>query len=441
MAAAGEPRVFTGVYEFDQGIEFGSSHEVQVEARQGGRVERSSLLRIRTLPARVPAGLNESFNVLLVSCFHQHEDKGGLAGNLVSQFPGAYRPHLTLLLGDQVYLDLPTLMNFRDRTGWLAAKFEEDYTANWRGPLGYCRVLSTAPSASVPDDHEYWNNAPHPSPFIQNSWTEEGRERWQRAARALYEAFQLSQPGGYLEPLVLDVPPLSIFLMDNRTFRSPGLGSTLPEGVLEKFRAWGARLAAAQGPDEPRFGVVVTGQSLFEDPAPGLQGKVADRTLANYGDYSDIMRTVMSLAQTGRPVLCITGDVHGRVTLARSTTGARLYEVISSPSSLVTTVGSDQFSQLANGFRGLFGEKDPWPRHSEATEPPQMFSPHGLLHKLSCEMIYPKDKKKEKGNHVALLSFRAAGFGLEMRVSYWVIERSGKIGAPRELRPISLVPR
>lgn len=441
LAAADEPRVFTGVYEFGQGIAPGSVHEVQAEARGNRRVERTAPLRVRTLPARVPSRLDESFNVLLVSCFHQSEDRGGLAGNLISQLPGAHRPHLTLLLGDQVYLDLPTLMNFRDRVGWLAGKFEEDYTANWLGPLGYSRILGAAPSASIPDDHEYWNNAPHPSPFIQNSWTPGGRERWQQAAKALYDAFQLSQPGGYAEPLVIDVPPLSIFLMDNRTFRSPGLRSTLPGGVLQKFQHWGRRLAAGRAPDEPRFGIVVTGQSLFEDPALGLEARAADRRLANYGDYSGIMRTIMDLALTGRPVLCVTGDVHyGRVTLARSMTGAKLYEIISSPSSLVTTVGKDQFSQLASGFRALFREPDPWPRHSPAAEPPQMFSPKGLLHKLRCEMVFPGDRKKDKGNNVALLSFRAAGFGLEMRVSYWMIERSGRIGPPRELAPITLAP-
>lgn len=122
------------------------------------------------LPAAVPAGLGASFNVLLVSCFHQQEDRGGLAGNLVAQLPVNFRPHLLLLLGDQVYLDLPTLTNFRDRVDWLAQKFEEDYTANWRGLAGYAQILEAAPSAAIPDDHEYWNNAPHTSPIIQNTY-------------------------------------------------------------------------------------------------------------------------------------------------------------------------------------------------------------------------------------------------------------------------------
>jgi hypothetical protein len=435
MVSPGEPRAFTGVFELGQGLAPGSVHEVQA-ATQTEPAEASRPLRVRLLPAEVPAGLGDSFNVLLVSCFHQIEDPSGLAGNLVAQLPGPYRPDLTLLLGDQVYHDLPTLMNFRDRVDWLAGKFEDDYTANWQRAEGYAQILDAAPSASLPDDHEYWNNAPHPSPIIQNTFTQEGRDRWARAARAMYEAFQLTQPGGFATPLELDVPPLSIFLMDSRSFRRADLKSTLPPGVLQRFKDWAARVAQAK-----RFGVVVTGQSFFEDPATGVRAKVADRHLANYGDYDAIMSVILDLARAGRPVLCITGDVHfGRVMRAtqEGDPATTLYEVISSPTSLVTTVGADQVSQLTNNLRGLFGEKDPWPRHSGAAVPPDPFAPGGVASKLRTEVLFPK--KKEKGNHVAILSFRAAGFGLEMRVSYWYIDRRGKIGPPLEVGPISLVP-
>jgi hypothetical protein len=40
--------------------------------------------------------------------------------------------------------------------------FEAKYLANWTipagPPTGYARILDAAPSASIPDDHEFWNN-------------------------------------------------------------------------------------------------------------------------------------------------------------------------------------------------------------------------------------------------------------------------------------------
>jgi len=67
----------------------------------------------------------------------------------------------------------------------LAEKFEKDYTINWSEPLAYANVLGAAPSISIPDDHEYWNNYPHASPFIQNAWSQEGRDNWREAAQSM----------------------------------------------------------------------------------------------------------------------------------------------------------------------------------------------------------------------------------------------------------------
>jgi hypothetical protein len=285
-------------YEFAEGILPNSTHDVRVGAVSGQDVEWSDVLRARTLPDRVPAGLGqEAFNVLLVSCFYRGEDKAGAAGRLVSQL--GLTPDLTLLLGDQVYLDLPTGTIFSSDIGWLADKFENDYINNWSGQ-GYAEILHVAPTVSVPDDHEYWNNAPHASPFIPPSYTEDGRSNWLKAAKAMYDAFQLSDPGGHDRAVERDVPPLSFFLMDTRTFRSPDQKSTVHPCALKQFREWAERISGE------RFGVVVTGQSLFQQPAGWLKSRIVDRHLADYGDYSEIMRVVMDLAGAHRPVLCIT---------------------------------------------------------------------------------------------------------------------------------------
>jgi hypothetical protein len=164
---------------------------------------------------------------------------------------------------------------------------------------------------------------------------------------------------------------------------------------------------------------------------------VADRHLANYGDYEPIMAVLMDLARAGRPLLSITGDVHfGRVIQAVEPSGARptLYEVISSPSSLVTTVGKDQVAGLGNLLRGLFGKRDPWFRHGDAKAPPASLKLPQISTTLACTMIHP-----QKGNHVALLAFRVAGFGLELEVVFFPIYGDGRIVAEKTVK-ISLSP-
>ena len=76
------PRAFTGVYEFTN-LEADTSYAVTVSA--GGE---STTLETFTLSASVPTQLDPSFNVLLISCFHQAEERGGLAGTIVSQLKG-----------------------------------------------------------------------------------------------------------------------------------------------------------------------------------------------------------------------------------------------------------------------------------------------------------------------------------------------------------------
>lgn len=223
------PRAFTGVYEF-AGLQPDTAYTVEAEA--GG--ERAGL-ETRTLPGEVAGGFHERFNVLLASCFYQAEDRKGLAGAIISQLKAIHKPHLTLLMGDQVYLDLPTLKDFPDDLAWLADKFERDYALNWRDPLGYAQVLAAAPSVSVPDDHEYWNNYPHPSPWVGNSLTADGRERWRRAALAAYEGFQLAYPARPGEPVIVEVQPLSFFLADTRSDKDPDRGFTMPDAAHERL--------------------------------------------------------------------------------------------------------------------------------------------------------------------------------------------------------------
>jgi hypothetical protein len=423
---AGAGRAFTGLFSFT-GVAPGSVHDVAV-----GTGTELATARVRALPAEVPAGGFETFNVLLVSCFHRDEDKSGAAGRLVAQLPLPYRPDLTVLMGDQVYLDLPTLANFQSQdVQWLADKFQTDYVRNWIDERGYAQILHAAPSAAVPDDHEYWNNAPHPSPVVPDTWHEDRRANWRTAAGAMYDAFQLSAPG-HDRMLTLDVEPLSFFLMDNRTFRRADRGATLPPGGIQQFQEWVGDVIA-----NGRYGVIVTGQSLLQGSTNALAGAAGDRHLADYGDYPAIMDGVLGLARAGRPALCLTGDVHyGQVlTATEAGTTAQLHEIISSPASLVTTIGKDQ---VATVLSGLFGPPDPYPRHRSAPAVNGPFRPPGSPAGLALYRHYPKHG--EKGDHVVLLRFRRTGFGLELSITYFMIG-AADAGVPAPVATIALKPR
>lgn len=427
MAAPAASRVFAGVYEF-RGLQPGTAYIAGVQSGQ----DRASL-SARTLPAEVPPSLRRPFNVLLVSCYHQAEDRSGLAGAIVSQLTGPLAPDLTLLMGDQVYLDLPTLANFPDDTVALATKFEADYVRNWRGPGGYAQVLASAPSVSIPDDHEYWNNFPHAEPWIQNSWTEAGRERWRVAAEAMYAGFQgtgVTAPGS---PAVLEVPPLSFFFADTRSLRDPGrrFAMMASDPIRRAFRDWAQGVVANR-----RVGVLVTGQPIFADPVWGPVGAVGDYGLPDYGDYPEIVGALRDLVDAGRPLLCLTGDVHwGRLTGATDRrTGRRVvHEIISSPSSLVTTIMADDLSRLGAGLGRLFGVREPWPRHSNPKPAPDYLAPQVLEKRFACDTLHG-----QRGNHVALLSFTVKGGGLELRASYWPLHRELAERRPVMLPPITL---
>lgn len=397
---AGIGGVHTGLFSFT-GITPGSRHVVSA-----GTGTELATLDVRAMPAEVPPDGFGTFNVLLASCYHRDEDRG--IARVLSRLPAP--PDLTLLMGDQVYLDLPTLTNFRsDSVPWLAGKFQRDYVRNYIDPDRYARILHAAPGAALPDDHEYWNNAPHPSPVVPDTWHAQKRANWQRAAGALYDEFQLSSSGRD-RMLTLDVAPLSFFLMDTRTFRRADRTATLHPDTLAQLRSWVDGVIAGS-----RYGVVVTGQSLLHGPSPAVAGAVGDRHPADYGDHPAVMAELLRLVRAGRPALCLTGDVHyGQVlTATENGTGARLHEVISSPAALVTTVGKDQVAGLGGWIKG-----DPDPRHRTAPGL-QPFRPPGSPGGFRLERHYPQHR--EKGDHVVLLRFRRSGFGLEMTATYVLV--------------------
>jgi hypothetical protein len=428
---------FTGVFEIN-GLEPGGVYKVSVTASANGEIT-SAELRTKTLPSRIPDVLEGTFNVLLVSCFHNAEDKGGRAGLMAGQLNSGERPDLTLLLGDQVYLDLPTLADFPGNAAALARKFEADYRANWQGEAGYSQLLRLGPTIAVPDDHEYWNNFPHPSPFIQNSWTQSGRDNWTLAAAELYKAFQFTHerdtyfyggPAELGDASVIDIEPLSFFLADGRSLRDPGRAKVLTARARGQLEHWAAEVIRKRS-----IALFVTGQSLLDPASSEWKGKVVDYQMPNYGDFTHITATLGKLAEAGLPVILITGDVHwGRVAAIRDARTGResIFEIISSPTSLASSVGKDQLVAVRDT---VTGHTNAWPRHSPSAPVPDFLWFTGFGGRFSCSRTH-----EQLGNHVALLSFARNGTGARVRITYYPLHEDPLQCKPQSLREMSLSP-
>lgn len=421
------PRAFAGVYEFT-GLQPESAYTVKAQSG----VQQASI-EVQTLPNQLPTDSSKPFHVLLVSCYYQPEDRSELVSAIIRQLKGTFRPNLTLLLGDQVYLDLPTLTDYKDDTTWLADWFERYYVKNWRGPGGLEAILSSAPCISIPDDHEYWNNAPHDSLVVGNTQSAAGRERWRTAAEMLYRGFQLPAPLQLGDPFILDIPPLSFFLADSRSQRSENRSRSMTPQALQALQAWCNRVS-----QEGLFGVFATGQSLYDEPVGSLKGSVVDYSLSNYADYPEVIRMLMSIPDRGRPILCLTGDVHwGRVAKSVDVKTGRdaLYEVISSPSALVSSVGFDQLKMVGGFFGGLFGTSDPWPRHSNPDTPPDFLAMQVFDKRYQSNELYG-----QPGDQVVLLSFTRAGYGVDVGVTYYPIHEEAHVRQPIAVGPLRLRP-
>ncbi|MEV6413721.1 alkaline phosphatase D family protein [Kribbella sp. NPDC051718] len=396
---------------------------VEVAAVWADGRRKSYSLTTRPLPGRLPFGLGETFNVLAVSCFYEPGDSSGRAGELVASLSQneATRPDLVIAMGDQVYLDSPY---FKSQTLYsqaaLAKAFEVKYRRNWQG-LAYARILRAAPVASIPDDHEYWNNYPQSQIFWPTTMFGPGRGHWELAARELFDGFQLAETNQY--SYRIDVPPLSFFMLDNRTFRTvnerhaPGQSARSEDLAL--FDRW---VCDVIGSSE-LLPVLVTGPSLFQ-PAKTKFAKYKDQNLANLRDYPRIMEGLLKLSSHGRPPLALTGDVHyGRVISAAHWTGNRdrpwsnLYEVISSPASVVAL------------------RPRPDGKRSEAEPPKQRFRVEGTAEVLDCVMQWPTKDADKMGDHVTLLQFSRTQTGVDVDTLYWMINEPGKsmnpIRAPR----------
>ncbi|MDP1914795.1 MAG: hypothetical protein Q8L14_01030 [Myxococcales bacterium] len=407
--SSGTARTFSGVFEVPVPPASGADRPAyRVSVTVGN--ETTSLVT-RALPNDFSPGPTGDFTLLLASCYCRDEDSGAL-GRTARFIAQNFRPDATLLMGDQVYLDIPTLQNFPEKNPALLDLLESNYTKNWlpdgRREFTFADLLKVAPALCLPDDHEYWNNAPHPSPFIQNSWTNAGRLLWKRNAEALFEGFQNVSSTTGLPHATVDVGPLSLFAANGRTFRQEDRSASFLKATRDELTRWAANVTR-----DGKLPAFLTGQSMLDLPSSKLSGAAADYMQANYGDYAEVMGALDGLAKAAADVLLLTGDVHwGRVAELTPTaslgTSTRLFEVISSPATLVTTVGADSWARAKNW---LSGNKDPWPRHSGTPDVPSMLRLPGVSY--AADTLFP-----HKGDQLCVLRFARAPNGLDVTANY-----------------------
>ena len=340
---------------------------------------------ITTLPTALPSPAERPFTILFGSCFCAAEDPAGDAGSTLGRLPPDARPDLTVLCGDQVYLDSPVL-HYLARTHTpdeLAGELLANYLSTWTQayPLGgFRRVHQLGSMAFSPDDHDLWNNAPSIAPHVRDTWSTAGRAAWLKAARQLDRLFQAATPG-----VTAQVGALSIFVGDTRMARTEDRSRFMDPAQFEALRSWVQGLA---GP-----GVLVTGQTLFAADT-GFKGHVSDFTLPDYRQYRDL---VSVLAATQHDLIVLTGDVHfGRVATATLASGRRIVELVASPMALVSALVGGKWKPTPPVFPAI-----PVPGV------PQVPIVNGLY--------------KETGNHAMTVGFSGIGQAVRLQATSWPI--------------------
>ena len=393
-----------------------------------------AVVQTRTLPAQLPAALDDSFNILLFSCYSQPEDASGQVDTVVGSLPLPI--HLTLLMGDQIYGDLPLFHDFPSDQVAAARLLGAKYRSNWAsvqlGPGGIGRVLARAPVLCVADDHEYWNNYPFSQAQLPVTWTPAGRQAWAGAARALYEDYQLGTlPAQYAQRL--DIGPLKMLALDMRTFREDKLSTLLGAGGVNAVRTWAADLDSARQAGAPAFGLLCSGQALLVERKNEWRRYLLDAEMANYRQFDNLIFPVLDdLAGKGIPVIYVTGDVHwGRVAQAIDVRSQMpmLYEVITSPACLIRTPMVDRMKEIGASLASVLGADEPWPRHSPAEAVPDRFgtTPH---FRPVCD-VKSASGHMQRGDQVAVLSLSAAGPRLDFKLTYYPVTTSPTLAIPK----------
>ena len=274
--------------------------------------------RFRTLPDTLPRKGEGAFTIGLASCFYTHRDGGQAAAAykaLHDRETSAVRPDITVLSGDQVYLDIGFDSLSLD-PGEIRERIADDYAKHWQ-ELG--SILSRGGTWMLPDDHEYWNDYPFVDSLIPTLLAlkiDEVRETWTQAA---LDAVRNIQRCPVVESFSIG-DELTICLADVRTYRTDD--GFLPSDDFDRLLAW------ASGRSSPA--ILALSQPLV------VTRNGTERNLLSFrSQYVELLR---ALASSPHDIVILSGDVHfGRIASVEiGKKGTRLIEIVSSPLSNLT---------------------------------------------------------------------------------------------------------
>lgn len=396
----------------DAGSEYRLAFERRIEADpRAGIRRRWQRLRsgtFHTLPSRVPEKGRDAFTIGLGSCFYHHRDGGRAAASykaLYERGSNTVRPDVTMLVGDQVYLDsgFDSLSLIKEE---IRERIADDYALHWQA-LG--SMLSRGGTWTLPDDHEYWNDYPFTDsllPTLLALKLRHVRKHWTKAAS---DGVKNVQRSPVVESFTLG-DDLSVCLADLRSYRSRH--ELLPEAPFKTLLDWAGYRACP--------GVLVLPQPLIVE-----QNKV-ERNLRSY--ETQYARLLEALGSVSHDVVVLSGDVHfGRIaSVPIGTRGARLVEIISSPMSnltglngLATSVATDRPARFPHDAAArTLG----WPRqkvnyYKNGGARGRFFVQSRKGRLLSA---YPRDRTRE---HVMTVSFCRHAGGIEVTANAWLLRQ------------------
>jgi hypothetical protein len=393
-----------GVYEVDGNFPSGRTARVTVTLG-----EQNDFVDAQVLPAEIGS---EPLNVLVASCYFHPEFLAAdfaraldAVGDGAKEGKGRGRIDLVLLLGDQVYLDVPLRrQNAHDREA-LAIEFGKKYAANWFSPPGRSglqSLMKLGPVLFGGDDHELWNNAPYLCAWVAAVHSERGQANWRAAALGLFRAFQAGglwpgdgDPSGSAEVQrwrCLDVAPFSFFFCD-------AIWQRQHEQLLAADTRWALSQWVARLNQKKWSGVFCSGVSLLERKnGSRTKAQLIDAVPADFGDGAEILRILASV-HAPQSLLLLGGDFHfGRICAAgRTPYLGDVVELLSSPVALVASPW-DAVTRIG----GLWSK---WPRHSEPG------FDLGWVPGRSSPVPPKKERKRlgKRGDHLCLLKLYKDG--------------------------------
>lgn len=291
---------------------------LRIEVVVGGLVAVAT--EVEVIPDALPP---EGFTVAAATCFYDYFAGGAASYGTALRLDRWFgKTGLAILAGDNLYMDVaPDQRSLDDPYEEAAVRYAKYFVYG-----AYPDAIGGQPTVVTWDDHELWNNYPEFQPHLSRTWTAGRRKGYSDAAIAGIARFQAPlNPPGVGGSFQFDVAPLSFFVVDLRTGRTPHAPvdrSMLSKAELDAIVDW---LRNLKGP-----GVLVTGQPLWIE-----KGDWRDwNPPAFEAEYAALWSAI---AAAPYDVMILSGDVHHSRALALRVGGRDVYEVVTSPAVHIPT--------------------------------------------------------------------------------------------------------